>query len=32
MLIADDPYDGIHAVDGYLKYNDRPGIGVVEKS
>jgi L-Ala-D/L-Glu epimerase len=32
MLIADDPYDGIYAVNGYLKYNDRPGIGVVEKS
>ena len=31
LLIADDPYDGIKAVNGYLKYNDRPGIGVVEK-
>ncbi len=31
LLIADDPYDGIKAVDGVLKYNDRPGIGVVEK-
>lgn len=31
LLIADDPYDGIKAVNGYLKYNDRPGIGVTEK-
>jgi L-Ala-D/L-Glu epimerase len=31
VLISDDPYDGIHAVNGYLKYNDRPGIGVIEK-
>lgn len=31
LLIGDDPYDGISAVDGLLKYNDRPGIGVVEK-
>jgi len=31
LLIADDPYDGIKAVNGYLKYNDRPGIGVVDK-
>ena len=31
LLIADDPFDGIRAVDGYLKYNDKPGIGVTEK-
>ncbi len=31
LLIGDDPYDGIGAVNGVLKYNDRPGIGVVEK-
>jgi len=31
LLIADDPYDGIKAIDGYLKYNDKPGIGVTEK-
>jgi L-alanine-DL-glutamate epimerase-like enolase superfamily enzyme len=31
LLIADDPYDGIKAVNGFLKYNDRPGIGVTEK-
>lgn len=31
LLISDDPYDGIRAVNGYLKYADRPGIGVVEK-
>lgn len=31
LLISDDPYDGIKAVNGYLKFNDRPGIGVVKK-
>jgi L-alanine-DL-glutamate epimerase-like enolase superfamily enzyme len=31
LLIADDPFEGIRAVDGYLKYNDKPGIGVTEK-
>jgi len=31
LLISDDPYDGVKAVNGYLKYPDRPGIGVVEK-
>jgi len=31
LLINNDPYDGIRAVNGYLKYTDRPGIGVVEK-
>ena len=31
MLIADDPYDGIHAENGYLKYNNRPGIGIAVK-
>jgi L-alanine-DL-glutamate epimerase-like enolase superfamily enzyme len=30
ILISDDPYDGIKAVGGYLKYSDRPGIGVAE--
>jgi L-Ala-D/L-Glu epimerase len=32
LLIADDPFDGIKAVNGYLKYNDKPGIGVTEKA
>ncbi len=31
LLINDDPYDGIRAVDGFLKFSDRPGIGVVDK-
>jgi len=31
ILISDDPYDGIKAVNGFLKYNDRPGIGISEK-
>ncbi|MCP4583745.1 MAG: dipeptide epimerase [candidate division Zixibacteria bacterium] len=31
LLIDDDPYDGVRAENGYLKYPDRPGIGVVEK-
>jgi len=31
LLINDDPYDGIRAVKGFLKYSNRPGIGVVDK-
>ena len=31
LLISDDPYDGVKAVNGYLQYPDRPGIGVMEK-
>jgi len=31
LLINNDPYDGVRAVNGFLKYSDRPGIGVVEK-
>ncbi len=31
LLLTDDPYDGIKAVNGYLKYNNKPGIGVDEK-
>jgi len=31
LLIGDDPYDGVRAVNGYLRYTDRPGIGVVAK-
>ena len=32
ILINDDPYDGVRAVGGFLKYPDRPGIGVVDLS
>jgi len=32
VLIGDDPYDGAKAVNGFLKYPDRPGIGVVKKN
>jgi L-alanine-DL-glutamate epimerase-like enolase superfamily enzyme len=32
MLISDDPYDGVRAVNGFLKYPDRPGLGVIERS
>ncbi|OQX92247.1 MAG: hypothetical protein B6D58_03850 [candidate division Zixibacteria bacterium 4484_95] len=32
ILISDDPYDGIKAVNGYLKYPDRPGLGVIERN
>ena len=32
LLINDDPNAGVKAVNGYLKYPDRPGIGVVEKN
>jgi len=31
LLIRDDPYEGIRAVGGFLRYTDRPGIGVLEK-
>ena len=31
LLISDDPYDGIKVVNGYLKFNDRPGIGVIAR-
>jgi len=31
MLIDNDPYNGVYAENGFLKYPDRPGIGVVEK-
>lgn len=32
LLISDDPYDGVRAVNGYLKYPGRPGLGVIERS
>jgi L-alanine-DL-glutamate epimerase-like enolase superfamily enzyme len=32
LLISDDPYDGVRAVNGYLKYTSRPGLGVIERS
>jgi L-alanine-DL-glutamate epimerase-like enolase superfamily enzyme len=31
ILIKDDPYDGVRAVNGFLKYPSRSGIGVVKK-
>ncbi len=31
ILINDDPFDGVKAVNGYLKYPNRPGIGVIAR-
>lgn len=31
ILISDDPYDGVRAVNGFLKYSDRSGLGVIER-
>jgi L-Ala-D/L-Glu epimerase len=31
LLLKDDPYDGVTYDDGYLKYPDRPGLGVIER-
>lgn len=30
LLIANDPFDGMHVVGGRITLNDRPGIGVIE--
>lgn len=32
MLLADDPFEGLGGKDGRLTLNDRPGLGLVEKS
>ncbi len=31
ILISDDPYDGVKAVNGYLSYPARPGLGIIER-
>lgn len=31
LLLRDDPFDGAHYENGYLKLKDRPGLGVVLK-
>ncbi len=32
LLISDDPYEGVKAVNGFLKYPSRPGIGAIPRA